>query len=1066
MLLGITARAANEVLQRSGTEQLTEEARGRSILGKTLYSLTKPCELGAPMANYLLLTKGDVVYSSHEPVFISFGAIAACYNDVDPRFVERNVIIQDPKRRCFQKNVNVKKQHEVSDDDNTSSDAEDEDEEEKGSDTSDSDNDNITISSNVMSVWFERRATDEKINFANFLKTYKINRNRKTYTPYPQTRIIVPQGVELPDINKPGITTAEEEFYYLILLALFKPHRRPSDARKISNGSQSLSYKSAYQDFLTNNTMRQYADEALQFEEFNVNFRETSSNTDMKQHDIETDMIKNLPSLPKSNKTFCDKSDDSDSNNDQSSDEDDEMNKIVNVIPIPTEQDLGLIGINNLANAVLNTADISVNAYQGKDSKINNLIMDTGLYEMNIIDSNRPTAEQNIGTSLFLNLPLNREAKIQILRCYETPTPFHDSSHLGPPDTSTLQDFCNISEISIALRLNFGQHGPFDMYGRALLRSIVKDIQATDNSMKFSEQNSTPQMQLIGFIGGDAGVGKSAIIKGLLLLATKWKRRDLVETLAYTNIAACNIDGRTVHSARNISRSGEFQPGKLDNKSKQCISQVRLIIVDEFSMFWLALLGQLDNSTRLCTEPTMQSKAMGGKHLMLCGDLLQLPSTTNTPFYIEPTSSATISELQGWQLWQQINYIAFLTENKRQQNDFEFQDLLVKLRWGILDDKNIIRINEVCHSSTPLPTPPIRTDSSQPYEFLSPVIISKNTQRSAINRQTMLEIARSRNLPIYEILAEPTSNVKINQSKLNALQYLNEDHSGFIPILFRFILYMPFMTTERIQLTKIKSTTISKGTLGYILGFTTQSGNRFEDRIEDGVQIRRFTKIPSHLLVHIRDSTKQFVTTPNAQWKTDFKEGTVAIPASRLSLRINLSNSNVKVSREMKKAQIFNITALQFPLVPMYSCTVEKVQGLTIPDGITIGNLLRKGYKEQALYVAFTRALRLIQIRLVEALTASYLRNFKPNIAVAKQMIGLLKAAHIPNQPNHPGQITKMRNWLNQRLQYAQNLIDKETQPIAKAIQLKTPKPNFTLKQTNKNAKKVHLQTIYVFQMS
>jgi hypothetical protein len=1044
MLLGITARTSSEVLRRPDAEELTEEARGRLILGKTLYALTKPCELGAPMANYLLLTKGEVIYSSHEPVFLSLTAIASCYTDVDPKFMERTVILRDPKRHYHQK-TSKKRKNGTSDgmqtSDSSDNDSQDESNDETDETDSSEEDDNecrITISSSVMSVWFERRVTEQHVNFANFIQSFKINRNQKTYTPYPRKRIIVSQGIRLPDIHKSDITTADKEFYYLILLALFKPQRCPADARKSSDGTILRTYEMAYMDFLSNKLLRKYAQEALQFEEYTANYYATASTRDTTQQNIEAEMISTLPSLPKSSAKFEDENwnnSDDEEKQDNQMDDNETPSKLLDVIPLPTEKDLGLIQATNLANAVLNTTEISLNAYQAPNHQLKIVKIDLSAYETNLIDNETKSETENTGTSVFLALPLSHEAKLELLNNYDLPTPFYDSTHLGPPDTSQLRDFCTISDISIALRLNFGQHAPFDIYGRALLKAIADDIKTADPTMDNQTEINSKSTQLIGFIGGDAGVGKSAVIKGLLLLATKWKRRELVETLAYTNIAACNVDGRTVHSARHLSRNGDFQATKMTQEEKQRVSRVCLIIVDEFSMFWLRLLGQLDSSTRSCAEPSDKKKIMGGKHLMLCGDLLQLPSTTNTPFYIEPSSSATLTEIQGWQLWQQINYIAFLTENKRQEADPDFQRLLVKLRWGALDEKDIAHINETCQTSDPLPAPPNPPESSQPYEFLSPVIVAKNAQRSAINRQTMLEIARSNELPIYEIMAEATSNVKRNQPRLNSLQYLNEDHSGFIPILFRFILYMPIMTTDRIQLAKSKSIIISKGTLGYIVGFAATDGNEFQERLEDGVLIKRFTKVPPYLLIRIRQSSKQYVATPNEDWEADFQQGIVALPVSRVNIQINLSQSNTTVSGELKKAQSFGITAFQYPLVPMYACTVEKVQGLTIPDGITIGNLLRKAYKEQALYVAFSRTLRLLQIRLVEALTTSYLKQFRPNITVAKQMLRLLQSAHLPNQPNHPKLLSDMRNWLDQRSQYAQNLIDElETQPLPKTV--------------------------------
>lgn len=59
--------------------------------------------------------------------------------------------------------------------------------------------------------------------------------------------------------------------------------------------------------------------------------------------------------------------------------------------------------------------------------------------------------------------------------------------------------------------------------------------------------------QMIAYLGGEAGTGKSTVIHAILRFARGWNRPRTVDTMAFTGVAAINIDGKTIHSARNLS---------------------------------------------------------------------------------------------------------------------------------------------------------------------------------------------------------------------------------------------------------------------------------------------------------------------------------------------------------------------------------------------------------------------------------------------------------------------------------------------------------------------------------
>ncbi|KAJ3242384.1 hypothetical protein HDU77_010779, partial [Chytriomyces hyalinus] len=103
--------------------------------------------------------------------------------------------------------------------------------------------------------------------------------------------------------------------------------------------------------------------------------------------------------------------------------------------------------------------------------------------------------------------------------------------------------------------------------------------------------------QLIGYLGGEAGTGKSAVIAALLLFSRLWGRPNTIETMAFMGLAGLMIDGDTIHSKRglgiDLSRS---KP--LSHPLKQKILPVILTIVDEVSMTKIDVMGAAEQRTR------------------------------------------------------------------------------------------------------------------------------------------------------------------------------------------------------------------------------------------------------------------------------------------------------------------------------------------------------------------------------------------------------------------------------------------------------------------------------------
>ena len=103
------------------------------------------------------------------------------------------------------------------------------------------------------------------------------------------------------------------------------------------------------------------------------------------------------------------------------------------------------------------------------------------------------------------------------------------------------------------------------------------------------------------FITGGAGVGKSHLIKTIVLSLNKVleyksgaadKPKSLL--LAPTGFAAININGTTTHSALGINVGSKLYPLNDQQRCRNNLSEVKLIIIDEISIVSSVLFHQVN----------------------------------------------------------------------------------------------------------------------------------------------------------------------------------------------------------------------------------------------------------------------------------------------------------------------------------------------------------------------------------------------------------------------------------------------------------------------------------------
>ena len=208
------------------------------------------------------------------------------------------------------------------------------------------------------------------------------------------------------------------------------------------------------------------------------------------------------------------------------------------------------------------------------------------------------------------------------------------------------------------------------------------------------------ELPLYHFVSGEAGVGKSRLIKALYQALMRHFNRepgpvDTPEILitAYTGKAAHNVNGLTAHTAfslimaeRNQEHSNSISPEAL-NTLRVKLKNLKLIIIDEISMMGISTFEKINN--RLM-QVFQTKKEFGGRSIITFGDFQQLRPVNDS--YIFASSKNSVGRIFGNPLWEKFTMFE-LTEIMRQRDDLTFAQLLGRLAKGALTQSDINLIN-------------------------------------------------------------------------------------------------------------------------------------------------------------------------------------------------------------------------------------------------------------------------------------------------------------------------------------------------------------------------------------
>ena len=587
-------------------------------------------------------------------------------------------------------------------------------------------------------------------------------------------------------------------------------------------------------------------------------------------------------------------------------------------------------------------------------------------------------------------------------------------------NTSSLQRFANISDVSKCFRLNFWQHYTFEYYARHVLFKWTLDINDKKQYYSTSPDNDL-KPQVIGYVGGSAGTGKSEVISALLKFATLWGRRDSIETMAFMNLAAINVDGETIHASRAIA---VFRQQSMNATRKAKINNIYLSIIDEASMIPQDLLGKAELRTR---EVKHNDQVWGGIHILFTGDPLQLPPVAG-PHFFKPLADKTndFNSTAAYKIWTSVNWTACLTNIWRQRNDKQFEEILERMHWGVNTQEDL----NICNTRT---IDKVRTNETllqqRSADYFAPMVTALNDDRVAYGKQQTFDYAVKHKVTLFQIVAESIGNKHV--ALIKRFSYLSDECTSKIPLCLTYHFGMPIMITQKLEeLLILKACT--RGTIGNIVGHVAHNPQETDDTMfhisdipvgSESVQVKRFKKLPQFLLIKIIGCNRILVR--------GYPVGVVGIPVWEGSCELTLPGLK-KISPKLK----------QFPMINANAMTPEKSQGLTAYDDFSISaNLDRKGYKPQTGYVVWSRVRSLQQIFLNEEITMFYIRKFRPPHFILNIMKQILDQIVLPTYIP-PTELAHFEKWKTTQMLYYTQSISMRNNRVNESNQLTTQNRN------------------------
>ena len=425
------------------------------------------------------------------------------------------------------------------------------------------------------------------------------------------------------------------------------------------------------------------------------------------------------------------------------------------------------------------------------------------------------------------------------------------------------------------------------------------------------------------YIGGNAGTGKSFLLKAMINAAKKRGKRSGAEldkpfsiTVAPTGVAAYLVNGTTIESALGIQPSKDKayiknEPSR--NSSKRFLYEdLRVIFIDEVSMLGTDMLAKMNFRMQ---DIMGNTEFMGGVSIVCTGDFGQLPPVKQR-FVWETSYLDNRLEISP-NYWEDHFKIYYLTQKMRSQDD-KYSDISDEVRKGNCDETVTEYLRNHVGSC------PSENDNEMYALGKFCIIVTSNPKRESINYEKLEKLIPNKKSFYSNAMDKSTNNP--NAPKVS--ENLPLTRTGQLPTIIRMKEGAPVMITSNHDKPKYKNNGIVNGARGYIDSIQSSSS---DPDVAEVVWVRFHD-----------DKIGQLLRIDSVSLLKNHK------PSDPLSVPITKQKKpfNIKGNTEYLR--------YQFPLTLCYAVTAHKSQGQTL-DEVLIDFTDESRINNGAFYTAMSR---------------------------------------------------------------------------------------------------------------
>jgi hypothetical protein len=240
-----------------------------------------------------------------------------------------------------------------------------------------------------------------------------------------------------------------------------------------------------------------------------------------------------------------------------------------------------------------------------------------------------------------------------------------------------------------------------------LIEDVVEKFELTSDQERafriIANHAVTPASeQLIMYVGGMAGTGKSQVIKALMEFFKSRNESHRFVVLAPTGTAAALLQGSTYHSILGVPIDG--QTALRNETTNNAQVKARLDGVDYNFLDEVSMVSCSDNykiSSQLAKAMNEFDLPYGGMNMIFSGDFAQLPPVFGSPLYSGTVGTQLMSRMTvqgqeaaiGKALWHQVTTVVILRKNMRQKTqsveDAKLRTALENMRYAACTPEDI-----------------------------------------------------------------------------------------------------------------------------------------------------------------------------------------------------------------------------------------------------------------------------------------------------------------------------------------------------------------------------------------